>query len=107
LAISYLACEKVYFFSFPCTCLLIAFSGSPTYAFFENHLQAHLATNGKSGLQYAHQPGLYSVKRNINVPRTSPKWLMIFPPIEPESMSEYSIDRNTVFIPNKIGQDNG
>jgi hypothetical protein len=32
---------------------------------------------------------------------------MIFPPIEPESMSEYSIDRNTVFIPNKIGQDNG
>jgi hypothetical protein len=78
-----------------------------TYAFFENHLQAHLATNGKSGLQYAHQPGLYSVKRNINVPRTSPKWLMIFPPIEPESMSEYSIDRNTVFIPNKIGQDNG
>jgi hypothetical protein len=31
LAISYLACEKVYFFSFPCTCLLIAFSGSPSY----------------------------------------------------------------------------
>jgi voltage-gated potassium channel len=31
LAISYLACEKVYFFSFPCTCLLIAFSGSHSY----------------------------------------------------------------------------
>ena len=77
-----------------------------TYAFFENHLQAHLSTNGKPGLQYAHQPGLYSVKRNINVPRTSPKWLMIFPPIEPESMPEYSIDRNTVFVPNKIGEDN-
>ena len=77
-----------------------------TYAFFENHLQAHLATNGKSGLQYAHQPDLYSVKRNINVSRTSPKWLMIFPPIEPESMPEYSIDKNTVFVPNKIGEDN-
>lgn len=77
-----------------------------TYAFFENHVQAHLATNGKSGLQYAHQPGLYSVKRNINVPRTSPKWLMIFPPIEPESMAEYSIDKDTVFIPNKIRENN-
>jgi hypothetical protein len=70
-----------------------------TYAYFESDLQAHLATNGRPGLLYAHQPGLFSVKRNMGITSPSPKSLMIFPPLEHESMLHEDIDRNQVFVP--------
>lgn len=70
-----------------------------TYAYFESDLQAHLNTGGKPGLQYAYQPGLFSVKKNMNINYTSPKSLMIFPPLEHEKMYHEDIDRNRVFIP--------
>jgi hypothetical protein len=70
-----------------------------TYAYFESNLQAHLATNGRPGLLYAHQPGLFSVKRNMGITSPSPKSLMIFPALEQESMLHEDIDRNQVFVP--------
>lgn len=70
-----------------------------TYAYFESDLQAHLNTDGKPGLQYAYQPGLFSVKKNMNIKYTSPKSLMIFPPLEHEKMYHEDIDRNRVFVP--------
>lgn len=70
-----------------------------TYAYFESDLQAHLATDGKSGLLYAYQPGLFSVKKNMHITRTSPKSLMIFPSLEHESMFYEDIDKNQIFVP--------
>jgi hypothetical protein len=70
-----------------------------TYAYFESDLQAHLATNGRPGLLYAHQPGLFSVKKNMGITFTSPKCLMIFPALEHESMLYEDIDRDKVFVP--------
>ncbi|MGP1386174.1 MAG: DUF6602 domain-containing protein [Thainema sp.] len=70
-----------------------------TYAFFESELQAHLATNGRSGLLYAYQPGLFSVKKNMNITYASPKSLMIFPPVECESQFHRDIPKEQVFIP--------
>lgn len=69
-----------------------------TYDFFENYLQAHLSTNGHPGLQYQYQPGLYSVKRNINIIPTSPK-SMIFPALKLENMLDNNVDRSEVFMP--------
>lgn len=74
-------------------------SHNHTYAYFESDLQAHLATNGKPGLLYAHQPGLFSVKKNMHITSTSPKSLMIFPPIEYENMLYEDIKKDQVFIP--------
>jgi hypothetical protein len=68
-----------------------------TYAYFESDLQAHLATNGKPGLLYAQQPGLFSVKRHMGITPTSPKSLMIFPAIERETILHEDVDK--VFVP--------
>jgi hypothetical protein len=70
-----------------------------TYAYFESDLQAHLATDGRPGLQYVSQPGLFSVKKNMGITSTSPKSLMIFPALEHESMLYEDIDRDKVFVP--------
>jgi len=76
-------------------------SHNHTYAYFESDLQAHLATTGRPGLLYAHQPGLFSVKRNMAISCTSPRNLMIFPPLEHESLLYDDLDRNKVFVPKK------
>ena len=74
-----------------------------TYAYFEIDLQSHLATDGKPGLLYAHQPGLFSVKRNMDITSTQSKSLMIFPPLEHEGMLYQGIDKDQVFVP-KVGR---
>lgn len=73
-----------------------------TYAHFESDLQAHLATNGKPGLLYAYQPGLFSVKRSMGITSTSPKSLMIFPTLEDESILPKDINKEEVFVPDRI-----
>jgi hypothetical protein len=72
-----------------------------TYAYFESDLQANLATNGRPGLMYSQQPGLFSVKRSLSINCTSPKNLMIFPALEHESMLHDDINMEEVFVPKK------
>lgn len=79
----------------------VSASYNHTYAYFESEIQAHLATNGKSGLLYARQPGLFSVKRNMTISSTSPKNLMIFPALEQETMLYDDLDRSKIFVPKK------
>jgi hypothetical protein len=70
-----------------------------TYAYFESDLQANLLTDGEPGSLYVRQPGLFSVKRNMGITSTTPKSLMIFPPLEHEGMLYEDIHQDRVFVP--------
>lgn len=76
-------------------------SHNHTYAHFESELQAYLCTEGRPRFFTYNQPGLFSIKQNLNIRLNSPKSVMIFPPIEDEKLLPDNFEKNKIFVPKK------